>query len=160
MKKIIVVIILIFIVLSNFAQTQKYSKVKIYCDDKNLYKLESLGIPLEGQYKKDSYFITEISENDIAKLLTSGFKYEILIDDVTAFYIDRNEHPENYKVETAVKSGNCVSAGNWPTPSHFILGFYGRFLYICRNACATRQYEGLLSKSYQCKTKGRHDGQY
>jgi carboxypeptidase T len=129
MKKLFIFFIFIFAAINIHAQVQKYSKVKIYCDDKSITTLEKLGIPLEGEYKKNTFYITEISENDIAKLSSNGFAYEIMIDDVTAFYIDRNQHPEKYAQEEP-KSTNCSGVNTWTTPSHFTLGTFAGFYTI------------------------------
>jgi carboxypeptidase T len=128
MKKIIYACILTFVLFSVSLQAQKYSKVKIYLNNNGLTKLGSLGIPLEGEYTKNTSLVTEMSENDIAKLTPNGFIYDILIDDMTAYYQDRNLHPEKYKTESTVRSGSCASTSNWPTPAHFVLGSMGGFL--------------------------------
>lgn len=112
------------------AQTQKYSRVRIYTDQTGITKLASLGIPLEGDVKKGEYIVIEIAKNDIAKLNANGFVYDVLIDDMASFYKERNEYPENYKTESEKTSGCNNSATNWMTPSHFVLGSMGGFYTI------------------------------
>ena len=127
MRKISIVFILFFVSFGLSAQIQRYSKVKIYTDAKSLEKLASLGIPVEGKYKKDTYLITEISENDVAKLSANGFVFEVLIDNMAEFYVDRNAHPEKYKT-VSPKSTDCTgSPVTYTTPSHYTLGSMGGY---------------------------------
>ncbi|MFH0864884.1 MAG: M14 family zinc carboxypeptidase [Bacteroidota bacterium] len=108
------------------AQQQKYSKLKIATGSDGLMQLAVLGIPVdEGMYKKGEYFIGELSENDILKLDENGFIYDILVDDMSAFYSDRNLYPEKHSVP--VKSSGCGSTAVIQTPSHFVLGSVGGF---------------------------------
>ena len=126
MRKFLLIFEILAIVFTASAQQQKYSKVKIITGTDGLMQLAAFGIPVdEGQYKKGEYFISELSEKDIAKLSQNGFIYNVLIDDMTAFYTDRNLHPEKYG--TTVKSSNCGTTTLVQTPSHFILGSVGGF---------------------------------
>lgn len=130
MKKYLFFIAFVLTTLATNAQTQKYSRVKIYTDQTGIMKLASLGIPLEGDVKEGQFVVVEISENDIAKLNANSFIYEVLIDDMASYYADRNEHPENYKTESEKTSSCTSSANNWITPSHFVLGSMGGFYTI------------------------------
>lgn len=126
MKRFFLIFGILAIAVVASAQQQKYSKVKITTGSNGLMQLAAKGIPVdEGQYKKGEYFIGELSENDIAKLDQNGFVYDILIDDMTVFYIDRNLHPEKYS--TPVKLSDCGSTAVIQTPSHFVLGSVGGF---------------------------------
>jgi carboxypeptidase T len=126
MKKFLLIFGILAMVVAASAQQQKYSKVKIPTGTNGLMQLSALGIPVdEGQYKKGEYFIAELSADDLLKLDQNGISYYVLTDDMTAFYIDRNLHPEKY--ETGEKSSNCETATLVPTPSHFVLGSVGGF---------------------------------
>jgi len=106
-----------------FSQTEKYSRIKIYTDNVGLAKLASLGIPLDnGTVKKGVFFTTELSETDIKTVVTNGFKYEILINDMTKYYLERNSKNENLNDEYTQKL-----ALSWPVPTGFALGTCGGF---------------------------------
>ncbi|MGD0710734.1 MAG: M14 family zinc carboxypeptidase [Bacteroidales bacterium] len=162
MKKIIFTCTLLFLCFTICIQAQKYSKVKIYLDNNGLTKLSSLGIPLEGDYTKNTWLVAEMSENDITKLSQNGFKYDILIDDMTKYYQDRNQHPEKYKMEEAVKSASCASTANWPTPSHFALGSMGGFLtyseMLAQLDTMLVYYPDLISPKQQVDTMASIEG--
>lgn len=130
MKKFLFIIAVALISIAANAQSQKYSRVKIYTDLPGIAKLASLGIPLEGDVKKGEYVIVEIPESDISKLKPNGFSYDVMIDDMTSYYADRNDHPEKYKTESEKTSGCTSSTNSWVTPSHFVLGSMGGFYTI------------------------------
>jgi len=88
---------------------------------RELNDLARLGLNVEnGSYKKAAYFIAEYSAKDIDLLIQNGFQIEVLIDDMTKYYKERNK---NSKPETKTKSSSEYSV-----PSHFKLGSMGGFL--------------------------------
>ncbi|MCD4735793.1 MAG: immune inhibitor A [Bacteroidales bacterium] len=116
MRRIILVTLSFFLVISVFAQTETYSRVKIYLDEEKLPVLSELGIDLyEGIYRPGTYFITEIPESTILKLQNTGLQYEVLIEDMTKFYQDQNiglsNNIDDYK-----------DAGDWEVPEDFDFG--------------------------------------
>jgi carboxypeptidase T len=124
MKKILfLTLAMIFIATIGFSQNEKYSRIKIYTDDNGMLKLASLGIPLDnGQIKKGYSYVTELSQSDIKIVTTSGFKYDVLIDDMGEYYSEHNQDNlsmDNEYVQKLAKS--------WPVPTGFSLGSYGGF---------------------------------
>src|SRR5688572_18996998 len=108
-----------------FGQEGKYSRVKIYTDGAGLGKLAEMGVSIDhGEAKKDVYFISDFSYNDLQIIRQSGMKHEVLIDDVSRFYAEQNL-PENLRKET-VKRAPCNNAFI-KKPSHFRLGTYAGF---------------------------------
>ena len=90
-KSIILVIAWTICSFSLFAQVEQYSKVKVYADENRLHELAKAGIDLtEGTHKRGEYLICDYSEREIQKIQDLGFKYEILIEDVSEFYAERN----------------------------------------------------------------------
>ena len=109
------------------AQVQKYSRVKIYTDDKGLNQLLEAGVGIDhGEYKKGQYFISDFSANDISILQSLGTTYEIVIDDVSKFYVDQN-NSNLLKAADVAASGACAPPPNFPTPANFKLGSMGGF---------------------------------
>ena len=74
-------------------KNEKFHKVKInYSSAADLMKLASQGVCLDhGLHKKNHFFISDFSESEIEKILSLNFDYEILINDVTHFYKQRNK---------------------------------------------------------------------
>ncbi|NVO03116.1 MAG: immune inhibitor A [Bacteroidetes bacterium] len=135
MKKILFLSIILFIGFSSFSQTEKYSKAKIYADSKGLQKLGSLGIPIEGIVKKNVFLISDFSTSELNLAKANGFNYEILIDDVQAFYKERN----NSTQQKNILNVKCFSEFNYPTPANFSLGTMGGFYTL------TQLYDALDS---------------
>jgi carboxypeptidase T len=106
MKKLATIIAIVGFACASFAQ-QRYSKVKIFTDSEGLSQLATLGLAVDhGKVKHNTFFISDFSETDIEKMSANGFEYEILIEDVKAFYAERNLNPEPYQ-----KNVNCTSSG-------------------------------------------------
>jgi len=119
---------ILFIIIFTTAQAQeKYSRVKVMLDEKNsLQKLLSLGVAADhGEFKKGTWIITDLSEEDINIAKNAGFSIEILIDDVIEFYENRNKSID----KSLENRSSCNGSGiNIVTPSNFTLGSMGGFL--------------------------------
>jgi murein tripeptide amidase MpaA len=74
-------------------KNEKFHKVKInYTSPADLVKLTNQGVCIDhGLHKKNHFFISDFSESEIEKMLSLNFDYEILINDVTHFYKQRNK---------------------------------------------------------------------
>ena len=74
-------------------KNEKFHKVKInYTSPADLVKLANQGVCIDhGLHKKNNFFISDFSESEIEKMLSLNFDYEILINDVTHFYKQRNK---------------------------------------------------------------------
>lgn len=108
-------------------QAQKYSRVGISLEDRELKDVFSLGIPMEGALTK-GVWIGEIKSTDIENLRQNGFSVEILIDDMVIYYQQRNL--SEAKSEDA-KNNYCPSQGlNLVHPSHFKHGSMGGYLTL------------------------------
>lgn len=135
MKKLFFVAIFIFVTLTSFAQKQNYSRAKIFLDDKDktLKNLSGLGLAVDhGEYKKNTYFISDFSDQEITKAKENGFTVEILIQDVSAYYKNQNKETNSKKKEksavgSANRSSSCGSSPVITTPTNFQLGSMGGF---------------------------------
>lgn len=128
MKILSTLIAIIGLSLFSTAQ-QKYSKVKILTDSHGLAQLASLGVAVDhGVSKKNTFFISDFSEYEIGIMAANGFNYEILVDDVKAYYAEHSQDPIGLE-----KNVNCnQSAGgngyNPPVPvNHFENNNYAGF---------------------------------
>jgi hypothetical protein len=112
--------------INSYAQRiEKYSKVKVKCNsvsELTTNKIKFIG----GSFDKSGYFECEINSDDISKLNSSGFDYSILIDDISAFYTQRNEVKTPANNKNIVY--NCGAPKEYAVPIHFKLGSMGGFL--------------------------------
>ena len=127
MKKLL---LLLFISVANFSIAQQYSRVKIFTDGTGLQKLAELGLPVDhGNYKLNTFFISDFSDADIAIMEENGFEYEILIGDVQKYYVEQNHNAAPSIEKNATCSGTSGSTVFSPaTPSNFNLGTMGGYL--------------------------------
>lgn len=166
MKKITILFVLLCAGAFSFAQ-QRYSKVKIYTDTDGLRQLASLGVPVDhGSYKKNSFFISDFSETQIAIMEANGFQYDILIEDVKAHY---HEHVKNAVIDQA-KNVNCNNGSggssggfNPTTPAgHFENNSYGGFYKYQDMVNAlddmAAQYPNLITVKSAISTYQTHEG--
>lgn len=123
MKKTLLIIMVFLFAKMTFAQKEMYSKVKIYTDNKGIKELLKMGIPVDdGFVKENLYVITEISASDINKVKASNFKMDVLIEDVSKFYVERFQ--KSLKDYNANKT---KAFGKYTTPDNFELGSMGGF---------------------------------
>ncbi|NQY04753.1 MAG: immune inhibitor A, partial [Flavobacteriaceae bacterium] len=134
MKKIIV-ILLVLAINSMFAQDKKlYHRAKIYYENAEKFKqLELFGLALDhGVHKKDVFFESDFSENEIEYAKSIGLNVEIVIEDVRQFYLDQND-PQSSRYVGFTKNANptCPSGGGattYTTPANYNNGSMGGFL--------------------------------
>ncbi len=121
MKKLFLLVLIVFSTVFTFAQTEKYSKVKIYTDEQGLQKLSSLGIAVdEGVFSKGMFFISDFSETELRTIRSNGFKMDVLVDDVVAEYLKKNAEWGDKPLE-----GDPALSRNYPVPYEFQLGSMG-----------------------------------
>jgi len=116
------------LVLASNLHAQKYSKVKIFTGSEGLQFLAEQGLAVDhGTMKRDVFFITDLSEYEIQVLDQNGFNYEIIVDDVVKYYVNRNKKPESTeKNETCATSQN--GAFDPAVPDNFdVMPTYGGF---------------------------------
>ncbi len=132
MKKLL--LILSVVVLTSLNAQQKYSKVKIYANHQQLAQIGQLGIAIDhGEIKQNTWYITDLSEQDLLKLQANGFSYDVIIDDVSKYYEKRAWQDFNTK-ENDDDRNDCANAtGGSNTfdpavPTNFNLGSMGGYL--------------------------------
>jgi hypothetical protein len=120
-------ILFLLLFIGSFLQAQQaeYSKVKIWLLDKSMQDLGALNIATDhGSYKTDTWFITDLSKEEIAVTEAAGFDVEVMIEDVQAFYKQRNLEGNT----KGAKAINCGSTGfNIPTVANYSNGSMGGF---------------------------------
>lgn len=128
MKTISTLIAIIGLSFFSVAQ-QKYSKVKILTDSQGLEQLAQLGVAVDhGIAKKNTFFISDFSDYEISIMETNGFQYEILIDDVKAYYAEHSSDPYVSTKNATCNSGSGSGGFNPPVPAnHFENNSYAGF---------------------------------
>ncbi|MDQ3048676.1 MAG: M14 family metallopeptidase, partial [Bacteroidota bacterium] len=129
MKKLFLFLILLQGI-NSFAQKEKYSRIKIFTDEKGISQLASAGLSMEhGEMKKGFWFISDFSETEMAIVKQQGFSMEILIDDVKKFYKEQNLNQTSKSEDPGVSplSIGCKTPPVYPTPTNFSLGSMGGF---------------------------------
>ena len=121
---------------SLFAQSQ-FSRVKVDLTERSIKELVVLGIETDhGSYARDRYFITDMSDGQIALLQSKGFTIEYLIENVKAFYKNQNiaGHEHYHEDEVEVRNGGPCDTGNggsgmydYVTPTNYINGSMGGY---------------------------------
>jgi carboxypeptidase T len=121
------ILLFAFLPVCFYAQAPKYSKVKIYTDDSGIRQLQKAGIALDhGEYKKGDWFVSDFSDSELKAIRLQGFKTEVLIDDVSAFYRQRNESGKVSNTSSLLNAV-CNSPNGYPVPSGFKYGSMGGF---------------------------------
>ena len=121
----------LFLTTIQFSIAQKFSRVKVFANEQELINLSSLGVPTDhGIRKKGTFLISDFSEQEIQILSTYGYTYEIEIEDVQEFYIDRLSKPNSQELKNEDCSGSNSGSGSFSpqTPSNFNLGSMGGYL--------------------------------
>ncbi len=128
MKRILFTLIFAITIISAFSQ-ETYSRVKIFANHEELQALAGQGVAVDhGIFKAGSYVICELSQDDLNVLRNSGLKFNVEIEDVSAFYRERNE-PYLSNLDQ-VKRMEYSMSREWPVPEGFELGTCGGFLTI------------------------------
>ena len=105
----------------------QYASVKIYATNAQLHEIANLGVTVDhGQHKSNEWFITDLSQLEIQKLIDNGVPHEILIEDVATYYAlhSGDASPKSDRVECPDGSS---SGGEIVTPSNFHLGSMGGY---------------------------------
>lgn len=146
---------------TGMAQQSEWSRVRIYCKSSQFSALLSLGIPAEGSVKKDAWVETDLSAGDIQRVRSAGFVTEILIEDVSFYYRDRNENPGKYQEEHP-KSMDCDPGAEVVTPSHFVNGSMGGFYtyneLLAQLDSMRQNFPGIVSLRQQVGTQQSIEG--
>lgn len=123
--KFILSVAILFV--ANFSFSQKYSKVKIYANNAELAQLAQMGLPVDhGTRKMNTFFICDFSEEEILIIDQSGLPYEVIADDVKAYYAAQNSlaSPKNAVCSSNSGSNEPSVPVNFETNANSYAGFY------------------------------------
>ncbi len=125
MKKFITTFVLLLFIACVSAQNVTYSRIKIKIEPQTFEKLGKLGIAPDGYVKKNAYFITEIPDSIMHILQENEINFEVLVNDISAFYVNRSN-------DESEKSGfrNCDPGFDYAVPLNFSTGSMGGFFTL------------------------------
>lgn len=166
MKKNLLLVIGILICFQFAIAQENYSRVKIYGTDYELSQAMNLGITLDhGEHKKDMWFMTDLSETEIQILADNGFNYEIIIEDVSAYYVANSlSLVHQHKDGERSACPNSISGGGFSaqTPANWQLGsmagFYTYQEFLDELDSMASKYPDLISTREPISTFLTHDG--
>lgn len=127
MKRILLLVaVLLSSVVASVAQNEKHHRVKIYTSDRGLVQLSGLGIETDhGDIRKNVWFITDLNDKEIQKVKQAGYRFEIMINDVSDFYRTQQSSASGGKIQVA--GCGAVAAPVYNTPANFSLGSMGGY---------------------------------
>jgi carboxypeptidase T len=130
---------------------QEYSRAKILAGSEGLQQITGLGVAVDhGTVKRETYFISDFSSEEIQTVRDAGFTVEILIPDVVAFYRQRNLDQTAPKRNTTCEaSGSDNPYADPAVPSNFNLGTMGGFYtyeeFLAEIDAMSAQYPNLIT---------------
>lgn len=114
-----------------FAQTpEKYHRARVNLLGRDIAQLAALGVETDhGMLEKGRSFTTDLSETELAIIRQAGFETEVLISDVSAWYVAQSQ-----QLVAAQRNGDCGGTSgdlfNFPTPANYKPGsMSGYFTY-------------------------------
>jgi len=128
MKKNLVNLFLIIFLTVNYSSAQeKYYRVQLIGNPSEIiHRLASKGISIDHAHFSNERIIAEFSESELNLIKQSSVSYEILIEDMTKYYQQRNKEISNQKIQFI---SNCEQF-NFSKPAHFHLGSMGGFFTL------------------------------
>ncbi len=119
---------MLFVSFAGFAQSLKYSRVKVYCNESQLAGLAAAGVAIDhGEYKRGYWFIAELSSDELSIVNSKDLHYDVLVDDVQQLYAGQNDPSKNHSNPVEEQSIGCTTAPVYPTPVNFSLGTMGGY---------------------------------
>lgn len=109
-----------------FAQTpEKYSRVEINLQNKDVTELARLGIETDhGLHTPGRSLVTDLSASELLLTQNAGFQTKIRIDDLKKDYLERLQNPS-----AADRNESCQGGGvtPYPTPTNYTYGTMGGY---------------------------------
>ncbi len=125
-KTISTFVTLLFLLVSNsFSET--HHRIKIEMDGRSIQELASLGVALEiADFKPGVFVVGEFSGKERQQISEAGFSYEVLIEDMTTYYQERNRGLDRDAINEQIRM-DPSNKTPYPTPENFTLGSMGGF---------------------------------
>ena len=124
-------LLLALVVISAQEKQTNYSRVKVYVSNQEQFNaLLQKGVCLENlDIKKGVYIVGEFSELELQKIQKTEIPYEILIENMSEYYMKQNEGVSIHTLNEEMKRNPKTYQGN-RTPAHFHLGSMGGYFTL------------------------------
>ena len=128
---------------------EKWSKVKVtLSDSKGMKQLAVLGVETDhGQLKPGRWFISDFSTAELKSIRNAGFTTEVLVENVQADFIRRNQGAKS--VQTEYYDPACNRSGRYRIPANWDYGSMGGHLtyreMLAHLDSMYRKYPALIS---------------
>ncbi len=133
-----------------------YSKIRIMIQDKSdIRDLQGAGLTLEGMKIEERSVEVILNESEIMQLRELGYSYQVLIDDMTKFYLERSSRSETEMESLENKMKEKYSCSGFGFGS---MGGYYTYAEVAAELDSMRLlYPGLISAkdSVGCTLEGR-----
>ncbi len=125
---------LFFLCLSTLITAQtaplKYSRVKVFLHETHISELAELGLEYDhGVVARGRYWMNDISTREMALLRENDIEFEVLIDDVQAWYVEQNNRP--FEPTASARNSNICGGSDlttqYETPVNYTYGSMGGY---------------------------------
>lgn len=122
-------LLLLFLASSLCIHAQRYSKVKIKLDETHtIDQLADMGFEVDhGKYRPGMFFINAFSESEVQQLMNSDFEIDILINDLTADFLERNKNAKPSEGSAKLVECDGSSITQYETPANYTYGSMGGY---------------------------------
>ncbi len=125
LRSFLFIAIISFILVNSFAG-EKHHRIRINLENKDLHELARLGVAMDiAEFRPGVSAMGEFSDSEIKLIYEAGFSYEVLIEDMTAYYQQRNAGYDRDELNRQMRLAEPRS--DYPTPENFTLGSMGGF---------------------------------
>lgn len=113
-----------------YAQTtEKYASVRISLREKSIAELNKCGIETDhGQYYPGRSITTVLSGRELLKVRQAGFETEVLIDDLSAHYLEQRGKPQPATARGIDCNEAPPASVEYVTPANYTYGTMGGYL--------------------------------
>ncbi len=128
MERALFFYLVLFSVVIAFGQNvEKYYRVQLLgSPNEILHQLAQKGVAIDHAHFSNERIITEVSESELNLIKQTSVNYEILIEDMSKYYQERNQQASSEKLQFI---SNCDQF-NFQKPAHFHLGSMGGFFTL------------------------------
>lgn len=124
-KKTITVLVT-FLLSVNITFSEIHHRVKIHLNGNDIREISALGLAMDvSDHKPGIFIIGEYSESELKLVSEAGFHYDILIEDMSSYYIERNAKFDRDELNRQMRLEK--SEREYQTPVNFTLGSMGGF---------------------------------
>lgn len=125
MKKQIFIMLFLGLAAISSSGQEKHHRVKVSADAEGIRLMAAKGIAVDhGVIEKGTYFISDFSDAELTAIRSLGLPYEVQIEDVANYYVERNK--EDLAGKPRGEEG-CLNCADHATPENFALGSVSGF---------------------------------